>query len=357
MFMSSKQLAGVLHGFIYTALLCLTALFALGAVFSSYQFELMGYTALLGAVGQEQPLQALKLTVAEILAIGLNGGKIMLIFICVDMTVRYAKPAVAAKLLRALVLLLSLAMTLLVFGGQAISPMAQANLEEARSKIGQDYQETVTTLSDQQRSQEAAISNQTEQDLLRLSTAHQTRLSELEDLLDAERLVGNQNFRGNRYVELESMIKKAKADYRARVDELRAMERDEIGALTASVQSQLTDADTKHQARLDEISFADSFLSAEAQHPYLLRAAEMVKVFLPEHADHVKVTIALAFLLCFAVELLPIVLFNHLFLVLAEQRMRVRKVDEVALSVNAPANSQEPPSLGGEEQDTERKRA
>jgi hypothetical protein len=63
MFISSQHLAGVLHGFIFTALLCLTGLFALGAVFSSYQFELMGYTALLGEVGQSQPLEALDLTV------------------------------------------------------------------------------------------------------------------------------------------------------------------------------------------------------------------------------------------------------------------------------------------------------
>ena len=357
MFISSQHLAGVLHGFIFTALLCLTGLFALGAVFSSYQFELMGYTALLGEVGQSQPLEALDLTVAEILAIGLNGGKIMLIFICVDMAVRYAKPAIAAKLLRALVLLLSLAMTLLVFGGQAISPMAQANLEEARATIEQTYQERVDVLTAQQNSRQAAISDRTEQDVLRLTAAHATRLDELEALLDAERLVGNQNFRGNRYIELESMIEKAKADYLARVDDLRALERTEISALTTSVQSQIIDADSTRQSRLDQLSFGSSFLSQEAQHPYLLRAAEMVRVFLPEHADHVKVTIALAFLLCFAVELLPMVLFNHLFLVLAEQRMQVRKVDEVAFSVNAPANSQEPPSQGGEEQDTERKRA
>lgn len=357
MFISSEQIAGVLHGFIYTALLCLTGLFALGAVFSSYQFELMGYSALLGAVGQAQPLDALDLTLAEILAIGLNGGKIVLIFICVDMVVRYAKPAVAAKLLRALVLLLSLAMTLLVFGGQAISPMAQANLEEARGKIEKDYQNTLTALTDQRQSRDAAISNRIEQDILRLSAAHSIRVDELEGLLDAERLVGNQNFKGNRYIELESMIEKAKADYRMRVDDLRALERAEITALTESLQTQFADADSKRQSKLDQISFANSFLSEEAQHPYLLRAAEMVKVFLPDHADPVKVTIALALLLCFAVELLPMVLFNHLFLVLAEQRKQVRKVDGEPLPVIAPANSPESPSKSTWDQEEKRMQA
>jgi hypothetical protein len=295
--------------------------------------------------------------VAEILAIGLNGGKIMLIFICVDMAVRYAKPAVAAKLLRSLVLLLSLAMTLLVFGGQAISPMAQANLEEMRATIVQDYQETVTALTDLQQSREAAISGRNEQDVLRLSAAHSTRLNELQQLLDAERLVGNQDFRGNRYIELEAMIETAKTDYRTRVDQLRVLERDEIAALMANMQSQLAAAEASRQSKLDEISFADSFLSTEAQHPYLMRAAEMVKVFLPEHADHVKVTMALAFMLCFAVELLPMVLFNYLFFVLAEQRLRLREKDAPSLHVGIPANSAEVPTQAADEHTPESKLA
>jgi len=352
---SNQPNPGILAGFIYTALLGLTTLFALCAVYASYQFELIGYTALLGDVGAIQPFRNLTLTVTGILAIGLNGGKIMLLFVIADMAHRYGGLAFAAKALRAVVLMLSLMMTLIVFAGQTISPRAQSNLDAARAQTASDHDAVAADLKAQsaQLSQEVGARYRIETgNLLRI---HETRLADLNEQLDGERQVGNQKFKGARYNELGDLIEKETAAYRLRVDELRHLERAELDSIETKYRQEATAIEADRDSRLASLGFDQMFASSEAQHPYMLRATEMVRVYFPDQADPIKVTIVLALVLCFAVELLPMVLFSHLFMILSASTTRQRDVAHDTVAPASAANSSIAPEVTNTAGATERR--
>ncbi|MBL3587550.1 hypothetical protein JMM61_19660 [Rhodovulum sulfidophilum] len=125
-------------------------------VYISYLFEVSAYSALLGPVIGSHTLQEWQLTGAECLAIGLNGAKVALIFIIAHLASQGLRGSFQLKLLRGLVLLLSLLMTLFVFAGQTVSPKAEARLQELQSAINDRYEASIDLTNgrfDTQRSQ------------------------------------------------------------------------------------------------------------------------------------------------------------------------------------------------------------
>lgn len=330
-------------GFVYTLLYLLTAVFAACLVFVSYQFEVRAYTALLGSFGAQKTFPDRDLTVAQLLALGLNGGKIVLIFVVVDALRRWQNRARAAKVLRVLVLVLSFLMTLLVFGGQTISPQAEAQLEADRDGIRNAHAATMEGLEADRERQADIITASHREEVERVRTAHASRLQELNALLDAERQIGGQDFKGARYVEIEDMITAEKTGAANRLDRLREEEQATLATLMEAFDDRAQTAKTRAQDALKALSFTDSFASHEAQNPYMLRAAAMVRTFSDVHADPVKVAIFLAAILCFAAELLPMVLFAHLFRVLGDSLLAPSAQTLHEDTVIASSNTANPP--------------
>jgi hypothetical protein len=298
--------------------LCLmaTSLFAGLLVWVSFLFEVRAYSALLGPVGTMQVLWGYDL--AHCLAFGLNGAKIMLIYIIAQAVLSHRGKAFVLKGLRGVVLSLSLLMTLLVFSGQTISPNADQQLVQARAQVDADLR---AALADVDRRHEARILAQQEAldaEIDRVTAAHQALQADLRSQYDRERGIGGQAFRGARYEELERLIAEDIARTTARIDELRA----EAAAtqLIAEVErdNRRETLTARHAERRDSIHLRTIFDSPEAQHPTMMRFVELTSSVLPEGwGTTLNMTLFLAFLVSLVVELLPMAMFGHVFGVLA----------------------------------------
>lgn len=338
----TDTLAVPVAAFINTIAMAATAGAALLLVYISYLLEVQGYGALLGSVGAEPLSRRYDVTLAEGLAAGFNIAKITLIFIVARLMIEYGSPALSAKSLRGFVLLLSLSMSLVVFAGQTISPNAEVALAERQREITANADAEAAEVSARFDARAERAEQSYERRITAEWDAHQTRLAELNAELAGERMIGGQNFAGARFRDIEQRIEAQRAQGQERVDTLRGELAQELAQIEQEREPRLQTIADDAQAALDAVQFGEVFDSHEAQHPWLLRAVEVVRSVTPGDRDIYPghVTVGLALFISLAIELLPMVMLHHVFTTLA------RIGAPTASSTKSPANQTVPPLAG-----------
>ena len=301
-------------------------------VYISYLFEVSAYSALLGPVIGSRVLEDWQLTGAEFLAIGLNGAKVALIFIIAHLASEGLQGRFQLKLLRGLVLLLSLLMTLFVFAGQTVSPKAEARLQELQSAINDRYEASIDLANGRFDTQRSQVIERFEEELELLGTEHTVRLEELNTQLDAERGVGGQAFFGERYKELLRLIQDQQDNFAAHANTLRGEERMALDRIEQERAEELRARSEAYETEYASIRLDDIYGTSEAQSPHMLRMVSMARTIVAsEQVTPATVTVFLTVLVSLIIELLPIAMFGHVFRVLLGHRTEAMNSDHAAV--------------------------
>lgn len=292
----------------------LIALTALTLVYISFLFEREAFTVLLGSFGTSNIFPGSVVTLAEALAFGLNGAKIGLPFIIVQMSVVDGKWALVPRLLRILILILSLLMTLVIVSGQTISPQAEARLEAFRAEATDNHEAELTALGDETAQQLARISERFAAELTAVRNTSATRIVEWNAQRDVERGIGGQDFKGTRYEDLERLILDEQNSSAKRLDELRREELTATAAVTQEAAGKRTGLEQKLADKLRETDFDTVYASTEAQNPYVLKFVSVLRQFIESNAvNPVLITIGLSVLISLLIEVTPMTLFGYLY--------------------------------------------
>lgn len=310
-------------------------------VYISYRFEVNGYEALLGPYGTERLVPNGLLSLAEGLAAGLNSAKIALIYIAASLASAPGISALVPHLLRAFVLILSLIITLLIFGAQTISPGAEAQVNEIRTNLIDVHERERANLTARFDARSAAVTTRFAQEIERVFSTRDDRLRELKVQLDAERKRGYPNFKGPAYNDIERLIQEEKDHAEARLDALRDSEQSEIRQIESAREARLDVIGGQLKKDLDAVEFGEVFDTSEAQHPDILRAVEIVRAVVPEdwEVTPVAVIVTISFMMSLAVELAPMVMFGFVFSQLHKPSTKS------GLEIGKAANSPTPPML------------
>jgi hypothetical protein len=325
-----------------------TTLFAGLLVWVSFLFEVRAYSALLGQVGTMPIIGGYDL--AHCLAFGLNGAKIMLIYVIAQAMLSHRGRAFVLKGLRGMVLSLSLLMTLLVFSGQTISPNADQQLVQARAVVDAELR---AALVDLDRRHEARMAVQREAlaaEIDRVTAAHQALQADLRAQYDRERGIGGQGFRGARYEELERLISVDVEQTTARIDALRAEAAEAQLAVELERDNRRETLTARHAERRESIQLRTIFDSPEAQHPTMMRFVELTSSVLPDGwGTTLNMTLFLAFLVSLVIELLPMAMFGYVFGILAKSSAaNFHGEEKIQSSSESFVSEQKPSGSGGD---------
>jgi hypothetical protein len=283
-------------------------------ILAAFRIEEHAFSILLGGIGATPIIPGLGYTLAQGLAAGLCGAKLVLPFVIVQQVAARGGWALRVNALRALVIGLALLMTLVIVGNATISPNTQtvidariaeidAKIATARDTRGADLDATAEKITDRTAAEIATVTK-----------AADERLKELNTLLDAERQIGGSAFKGPRYIELEGLIAEQVAERDRRIATLRATEAVELNRIATdrvNAEAIFTEQREADIAAIDRLAIA---ASPEAQHPAIMTSLAIVKKFAPpQFADPVLVTVALSVLISLVFELLPMTLLGHVY--------------------------------------------
>lgn len=298
-------------------------------VWCSYIFDRHAVIVLLQDFGMTHLLPGHDITLAEALAAALNAAKIALSLIIANRLVA-GLWTLGPKLARFLVLALSLTLALVVFGSETISPNARAAYEARLTEATATRDAARTDLATRFEARADEITRGFDADRTMATDAATTRIAELEELLDAERLIGDQDFRGARYIQLETDLAAATAALAARLDGLRAEEQAALAALAAERATALAAIDTAHDQAVDAIDLGAIAGEAEAQHPAIVAFAKIAATLLGrDSVDPILITVALSVMTTLVLELLPMILLTHAFREAGEaKRVRGTRAEE-----------------------------
>lgn len=288
--------------------------FAALLVYCSFIFEVHAITVLLQDFGATRLVPGLSFTLAEGVAAGLNGAKIALSIIIADLIVSRQGWTLVPRLLRLLVFTLSLTLTLVIFAVTTISPNARATYDARLTAIKDQYAASLSDL-DETLDDRATLTVDTYTTARsNESTTAQARIDELQTLLDAERQVGGQDFRGTRYTDLETKLAEANTGLANRLDALRAEEQAALDGITAErAEGHAALIATRDTARAG-VDLAAIAADPEAQHPAIVAFAKIVEtVFQRTGISPILVTVGLSLLMTLALELLPMAILTYAF--------------------------------------------
>lgn len=292
----------------------LLALTALTLVYISFLFEREAFTVLLGTFGTSNIFPGSPVTLAEALAFGLNGAKIGLPFVIVQMSVVDGRWALMPRLLRILILILSLLMTLVIVSGQTISPQAEARLEAFRTEATDNHEAELTVLGDETAQQLARITERFAAETTAVRNTSATRIAEWNAQRDVERGIGGQDFKGTRYEDLERLILDEQNSSAKRLDELRREELAATTAITQEATGKRTSLEQKLTDTLSKTDFDTVYASSEAQNPYILKFVTVLRQFIESNAvNPVLMTIGLSVLISLLIEVTPMTFFGYLY--------------------------------------------
>jgi hypothetical protein len=305
-----QRAAGMVTGFA----VAVTALSALILIYVSYLFEREAFTALLGAFGQATLFPRYDFTVADGLAVGLNGAKIALPFIVAQKTALEGSMAIGPRAMRGLVLVLSLFMTLVIVSGATISPNAQKRFDALQADAGGIHVANVAALADDLDKQIKLIEARFVAESGPIAEASAARLADLNAQLDVERGIGGSQFRGPHYKEIERLIEAERSLSATRLDDLRKAELAAIDAVNSDGDKKRAVLDATLAKSLADLDFSKIYASPEAQEPHVMSLVHIGQQFFqPEVVGPVTVTIALAVLISFLIEMTPMTLLRYVF--------------------------------------------
>lgn len=292
----------------------LLALTALTLVYISFLFEREAFTVLLGTFGTSSIFPGFTVTLAEALAFGLNGAKIGLPFIIVQMTVVEGGWALVPRLLRVLILALSLLMTLVIVSGQTISPQAEARLEAFRTEATERYEAELANLVEETAQQLSRVTERFATEMSAVRDTSATRITEWNAQRDVERGIGGQDFKGTRYDDLERLILAEQASSARRLDELSRDELAAAAAVTQEAAGKRAQLEQKLADTLRENDFDTVYASSEAQNLYVLKFVTVLRQFVENDVvNPVLTTIGLSILISLLIEVTPMTLFGYLY--------------------------------------------
>jgi len=319
-------------------------------LYLSYRFEAMAYSQILGTLGARPLFAGSSVTLAEGLAAGLNTAKVALIYVAAQHLVRRRGwRTLLPRAVHAFLITVSLVMTLLVIGGQTISPDAERRLTSLLESTEARFSSEAARLEAAAASQREAIRQSYEAERTQLSAAHLSRMAELQEGLDAERdNVIDGEFYGPRYQDFERNIELERAAFASRTDELRAREEAAMAALADTLVTDLSAVQGARDTALSGISLGSVFDVEEAQNPYLLRFLEIARYIAPEgvEIEIVFLTVFVAVMISLGVEISPLVVLGYVFRSLGRQEETTAEVRSVEPQpVNGdPANDNNPQS-------------
>jgi len=292
----------------------IVGLFALIIILAVFRIEEHAFSVLLGDIGAAPLIPGLSYTLAQGLAAGLSGAKIVLPFIIVQLVATRGGWALRVNALRGLVLVLALLMTLVIVGNATISPNTQAVIDARVTEIDGGIETAQSMQSADLETAAKIITDRVAAEIDTVTTTAQSRLKELNDLLDAERQIGGADFKGPRYLELESLISTQIAARDKRIADLRAAETVDLNRIATDRANANAAFAKQRETAIAAIDSAAIAVSTEAQHPAIMTSLAIVKKFAPEGmADPVMVTIGLSILISLVFELLPMTLLGHVY--------------------------------------------
>lgn len=309
--------SAVLRSAVSTLILAGAAASAGLLLYLSFRFEAVAYAQILGALGSQPLFPDAPVTVAEGLAAGLNTAKIALIYVTAQHRgLRGTLRAIFPRAIHYFLITISLVMTLLVIGGETISPNAERRLAAEQDAIATRFAAEEARLEAEAEGQSQQIRQSFEGEQTLLSETHVARMTELQAGLDAEREnIVNGEFYGPKYRDYERNIELERADFSTRTDALRSEER----AAVAEVMARLTEERAGLRATGAEaqsgLSLASVFDVEEAQNPYLLRFLEIARYVTPDDVavEIVLLTVVLSIMLSLGVEISPIFILGFVF--------------------------------------------
>jgi hypothetical protein len=309
-FSTSQRTPGMITGFATTV----TALTALMLIFISFLFESEAMAALLGSFAHGGLYPGLALTVATGLALGLNGAKVALPFVVAQMTAVEGSRALGPHALRGLVLLLSLALTLVIVSSATISPHAVSQFKKMTDEIETGHARSIVALQTDEANRINPIETRFANEAKTLSAEHRTRLADLQKKLDHERTIGGQNFKGAVYLELERLIASENDLSSNRLNALHATKLTEIEAVSTAITQKRTSLDKTRATLLSKLDFNAVSASPEAQEPHIMSLVRIGEHLLPVGvATPVTVTITLSMLISIVIEVTPLLLLRFIF--------------------------------------------
>lgn len=283
-------------------------------ILSIYRIEEHAFSALLGPIGQTALIPGLGYTLAQGLAAGLSGAKLTLPFIIVQQTALGGGYALRTRTLRLLVIGLALMMALVIFGGATISPNTQLRVNQRIAEITADHDTKAADLTTRHDTETRRISDQMAREISTVTTTAETRLKDLQTQLDDERLIGGPNFKGPRYIELESLIDAEIKTRDQRIADLQTADQNKLGLLATTKTTEMAALDTARDTAIAGIDRAAIAASVEAQNPAIMTTLAIAKKLLPETlADPVLITLALSFAITLVFELLPMTLLAYAY--------------------------------------------
>lgn len=339
----SDTLTGIAVGFATTILL-VGALIAAGLlVFLSYRFEAVAYAQIFGSVGAAEIFPQSGFTVAEGFSAAMNLAKVYLVYITAQYQIKAGWwQALPARLVRWFVVVISIIMTVLILGGETISPGASERLEEYRAEIDEREEAEIATIDASNEQQRQALVAQFNTDLAALSQAHFERVEDLQDLIDAERLSGaGESFYGPRYQDLERNVAAERDRFAEASSELRSTHMQALADLTDERLAMVSTVRERADADRNGLSLASVFDSEEVQNPYLLRFLEIANAIAPDgvEVEMIAITVFLSLILSLGIELAPVIILGYVFGVIA--RAGRHHEEQAADQHAAPADEEE----------------
>ena len=229
-------------------------------ILAAFRIEEHAFSILLGSIGSTQIVPGFGYTLAQGLAAGLCGAKLVIPFVIVQQVASRGGCALRVNALRALVLALALLMTLVIVGNATISPNTQAVIDAHIAEIDAKIGTARDTRHGDLDAAAGIITDRTAVEIAAITTAAATRLAELNTLLDAERLIGaGESFKGPRYIELEDLITAQVAERDRRIADLRAKETVELNRIAAdraSAEAIFTEQRETATAAIDRLAIA-----------------------------------------------------------------------------------------------------
>ena len=287
---------------------------AVTIILAAFRIEEHAFSILLGGIGATPIIPGLGYTLAQGLAAGLCGAKLVLPFVIVQQVAARGGWALRVNALRALVIGLALLMTLVIVGNATISPNTKGAIDARIAEIDAKIETVRDTSGAGLDAAAKTITDRTVAEIAAVTKAAEERLKELNTLLDAERQIGGSAFKGPRYIELEGLITAQVAERDRRIVALRATEAVELNRIAtdrAKAEAIFTEKREAAIAAIDRLAIA---ASPEAQHPAIMTSLAIVKKFAPpQFADPVLVTVGLSVLISLVFELLPMTLLGHLY--------------------------------------------
>jgi hypothetical protein len=339
----SDTLTGIVVGFVTTILLVGALITAGLLVYLSYRFEAVAYAQIFGSVGAAEIFPQSGFSVAEGFSAAMNLAKIYLVYITAQYLVKAGWwQALPARLVRWFVVAISIIMTVLVLGGETISPGASERLEEYRAAIDEREETEIATIDASIEQQRQALVAQFNTDFAALSQAHFERVDDLQELIDAERLNGaGESFYGPRYQDLERNVAAERDSFAAASLSLRSTHMQALADFTNERLTMVSVVRERADADRNSLSLASVFESEEAQNSYLLRFLEIANAIAPEgvEVEMIAVTVFLSLILSLGIEVAPIIILGYVFGVIA--RAGLRSEEQTADQDSAPADEQE----------------